>query len=378
MDYWKYKRHLLFDKSMLRLIIYVLCCALIPLVFAQGNFTRAEKTWSWKFPRDHGRHAEFQTEWWYFTGNLKTENGRRFGYELTFFRQALAPAVLRRASRWGFREGYVAHFAVTDVENEKFYYDQKTGRGALNLAHADSARLAVHLGGWLAQQENNAPSGKIILRAASGFGRIELSLTPMKPPVFHGDRGLLPHSSLPGDAAYYYSFTALHTTGNLMLAGDSLRVSGSSWMDHEFFTNHPASEVTGWDWFSLHFSDSTEVMLFRFRHAEGSFSPHSAGTFIQRDHISRHLTIRDFELTPQAWWASPLSGGKYPIEWKIKFLDYDLQLRTPVKNQELDARRTTGNFYWEGYVEVSGKKGGQVIRGEGYLEMTGYERKNKK
>jgi predicted secreted hydrolase len=145
-------------------------------------------------------------------------------------------------------------------------------------------------------------------------------------------------------------------------------------MDHEFFTSHPNADVTGWDWFSLHLSDSTEVMLFRFRRAGGSHSPYSAGTFIQRDNISRRLTVNDFELIPQDWWTSPASGGKYPIAWKIKFLDYDLELSTPVKNQELDTRRTTGVIYWEGFVEVVGKKGKRAISGGGYLEMTGYAR----
>jgi len=335
---------------------------------AQTNFARVEKTWEWKFPRDHGRHLEYQTEWWYFTGNLKAEEGRRFGYELTFFRQALAPEILPRPSPWAFRDAYVAHFAVTDVENGKFYYAQKTARGALNLAHADSAALAVHLGDWIARPKGDA----IHLRAASAFGAIDLSLTPQKPPVFHGDHGLMPNSSLPGDAAYYYSFTSLQTAGRLTIAGDSLRVSGVSWMDHEFFTSHSGSDVTGWDWFSLHLSDSTEVMLFRFQRSDGSSSPYSAGTFIQRNGADCRLTAHDFDLIPQAWWTSPASGGKYPIAWKIKFLDYELQLRTPLKNQELDVRRTTRNFYWEGYVEVAGKKGEREMRGEGYLEMTGY------
>lgn len=360
---------------MLRFIFYVLLCAFSAPARAQNNFARVGKNWTWQFPRDHGQHSEFQIEWWYFTGNLKAEDGRRFGYELTFFRQALAPRLVLRPSQWNFRDAYVAHFAVTDVENGKFYYDQKAGRGALKLAQADSASLAVQLGDWSARQENEAMAGKIHLRAASAFGAIDLSLTPKKPPVFHGDHGLMPNSSLPGDAAYYYSFTSLQTEGRLTIAGDSLRVSGVSWMDHEFFTSHPASEVKGWDWFSLHLADSTEIMLFRFQRADGSSSPYSAGTFIQRDSAGRRLTARDFELIPQAWWTSPASGGKYPIEWKIKFLDYELKLRTLVKNQELDTRRTTGNFYWEGYVEVSGKKGTQAIRGEGYLEMTGYENK---
>jgi predicted secreted hydrolase len=249
----------------------------------------------------------------------------------------------------------------------------------LNLAEASQAKLSVNVGSWFARQnsptaEHAAIQIKIYLHAASSFGQIDFWLQPTKPAVFHGDRGLLPNSELEGDAAYYYSFTSLQTEGTLFLTEDSFRVRGLSWMDHEFFTSHPASEVAGWDWFSLHLSDSTEAMLFRFRRAEGSLSPYSAGTFIHRNGNSQRLSIRDFDLVPQAYWTSPATGGKYPIEWTIKFLDYDLQLSTPVKNQELDTRQTTGVIYWEGYVEVVGKKGNRRIRGEGYLEMTGYAR----
>ncbi|MCI0694162.1 carotenoid 1,2-hydratase [candidate division KSB1 bacterium] len=349
-----------------------------PPALAQSDFAKVDKPWIWQFPRDHGQHPEFQTEWWYFTGNLRAENGRRFGYELTFFRQALAPSLLPRQSSWAFRDAYVAHFAITDVEQERFYYDQKTARGALNLAGASATSLAVHLGEWSARQEdqeadeNNTAGSKIHLHAASAFGKIDLTLAPTKPPIFHGDRGLLPSSALPGDAVYYYSLTSLQTEGTLVVGGESWRVQGASWMDHEFFTSHPHADVTGWDWFSLHLSDSTEAMFFRFRRADGSHSPYSVCTFIHHDNAGRHLAATDFELIPQDWWTSPASGGKYPLAWKIKFLNYDLQLSTPVKNQELDTRRTTGVIYWEGYVEVVGKKGKRPISGEGYLEMTGY------
>jgi predicted secreted hydrolase len=347
---------------------------------AQSDFAKVDKRYNWVFPRDHGQHPEYQTEWWYFTGNLQTENGRRLGYELTFFRRALAPKILPRPSSWAFRDAYVAHFAITDIEQEKFYYTQKSARGALHLAGADSISLAVHIGDWLARQENPAVSNhittseKVHLKARSHFGWIDLWLTPAKPPVFHGDHGLLPNSSLPGDAVYYYSLTSLKTNGSLALGDDSTRVKGLSWMDHEFFTPLANSTAQGWDWLSLHLSDSTEVMLAHWRLADGSISPYATGTFIQRNGAIQNLTKRDFIFEPQSWWTSPATGGKYPVEWKIKFLDYELKLTTPVKNQELDTRRTTGQIYWEGYVEVIGGKNGQKISGKGYLEMTGYAR----
>lgn len=359
-------------------LIGILVLASCPPAIGQLGFAKVEQRYNWVFPRDHGRHSEFQTEWWYFTGNLETDNGRRLGYELTFFRQALAPKILPRPSAWAFRDAYVAHFAITDIEKEKLYYDQKTARGALQLAGADSISLAVQVGDWFARRENpaahekNTTREKIHLQARSHFGWINFWLAPMKPPVFHGDHGLLPNSGLPGDAAYYYSLTALKTEGFLKLGDDSLRVDGWSWMDHEFYTPVPNSEMAGWDWLSLHLSDSTEVMLAHRRLAGGANSSYSAGTFVQRDGRTQNLERDDFSFEPQSWWTSPATGGKYPVEWKIKFLDYELKLTTPVKNQELETRRTTGQIYWEGYVEVIGEKNGQKISGGGYLEMTGY------
>jgi len=344
----------------------------------QFEFAEVEKRYTWKFPRDHGQHPAYQTEWWYFTGNLKTENDRRFGYELTFFRQALAPAILPRASAWAFRDVYIAHFSITDIERQRFYYDQKMKRGALQLANADSTLLRVDLGDWFARQENfakngnSAGAGNFHLHAASAFGQIDLVLQSTKPVVFHGDHGLLRNSDLRRDAAYYHSLTSLKTKGILAIEGEPLRVEGWSWMDHEFFTPIANPAMAGWDWLSLHLSDSTEIMLAHLRLADGSISSYSVGTVIYADGVSQHLSMRDFAFTPQSWWTSPLSGGKYPVEWKVKFLDYDLQLSTPVKNQELDTRPTTGRIYWEGCVEVVGEKSERKIKGEGYLEMTGY------
>lgn len=357
---------------MLRFTLYFLFCAFTAPILAQNDFARVEKTREWKFPRDHGQHPAYQTEWWYFTGNLKTESGRRFGYELTFFRQALAPAILPRPSQWAFRDVYVAHFAITDIAKEKFYYAQKSARGTLHLAGADSTSLAVHLGDWSARRETAGNEEKIYLRAASDFGEIDFVLRILQPPVFHGEHGLLPNSHLPGDAVYYYSLPVLPTAGMLKHNGEAFRLSGTSWMDHEFFTPIANPQVIGWDWLSLHLSDSTAVMLAQWRQIDGSNSPYATGTFIRPEGTTQIFSVRDFTFIPQAWWTSPTSGGKYPVAWKIKFLDYELQLRTPVVNQELDTRRSTGKVYWEGGVEVSGKKGQQEIHGVGYLEMTGY------
>lgn len=333
------------------------------------SYAYASTPRTWQFPRDHGQHPEFRTEWWYFTGNLQSEDGRAFGYQFTIFRNALTLAPANRASAWAFRDGYVAHFAITDIAQRKFYYDQKIARGALQLAGASEDSLHVFVGDWLARGAGT----RWQLQAASDFGSIAFVLEHTTSPVLHGKNGLAQKGAQPGEASYYYSLPNLKTSGQLVLGTDSLHVSGVSWMDHEFFTGIEASDVAGWDWFSLHLSDSTAIMLYRLRRANGTISPFSAGTLIQADGQTRHISAEEFQALPEGWRQSKIMPeSKYPLAWQLRFADYALSVTTPVENQELDTRPTTGVIYWEGYVNVTGDKAGRAVTGKGYLEMTGY------
>lgn len=336
----------------------------------KSSFAQATTPRIWQFPRDHGRHPEFRTEWWYFTGNLQNKQGRRFGYQLTFFRTALSPEAPARTSRWAFRDAYIGHFTITDVEQSKFYYDQRIARGALHMADACADSLEVHIGEWSAKGGNAI----IALKAEASFGSIGLQLVNKSPPVLHGENGLARKSHLPEEASYYYSLPHLSTSGNLRLADQFFQIEGLSWMDHEFFTGPEKSQLAGWDWMSLHLSDSTAIMLYLLRAHDGKTLPQSGGTIISANASPRTLRIDQIEATPLAWWASPKTGGKYPIRWRIKISDYQLDLTTPVENQELDTRATTGVIYWEGFIEAAGQKGDHPLSGQGYLEMTGYAR----
>lgn len=329
----------------------------------QREFAQVRTPREWRFPRDHGRHEAFQTEWWYYTGNLHGEDGRHFGYQLTFFRNALMMEAPKRASQWAFREGYVAHFTLTDIAQQKFYYDQRMARGALGLAGAANDSLAVHVGAWSAV----AKEGAMHLQAQSDFGSIALALHPTCELVLHGEQGLVRKGANAGEASYYYSWPFLQTRGSVQLGAEAMNVEGVSWMDHEFFSTPKASEVAGWDWFSLHLSDSCAIMLYRLRDAAGALSKFSSGTLMVR---SKSETV-SFEATPREWWRSAKTGVRYPILWDLKVAGYDLRITATVREQELDARMTTGVIYWEGYVVVSGNREGQPITGMGYLEMTG-------
>jgi len=336
--------------------------------FAQEDFASADEVWPWKFPRDHGRHDDFQTEWWYFTGNLGSAHGREFGFQLTFFRRAMPSKTGARRSAWAFRDIYISHFAISDLSQKRFYHDQRFSRGALGIAEASTDSLGVHLQNWSMREKG----GTIYLSAAADFGAIELALQNNFPPALHGEKGLAKKGVQPGQASYYYSLPHLPTRGMLSVNKENFAVTGVSWMDHEFGSNQLAEEDAGWDWFALHLPDNVEVMLYLLRRSDGTFAPYSAGSVMRGGRVVRHLAFGDFHCQPAAWWTSSQSGARYPVEWKIEFDDYEVLINAAFENQELDTRRTTGVIYWEGYVKISGERRGEKIRGQGYLEMTGY------
>ncbi len=346
------------------LFFFLLAGILAPgFTFAQEGFVNPDAPWPWKFPRDHGRHDNFQTEWWYFTGNLRSAQGREFGYQLTFFRRAISRESISRRSAWAFRDIYAAHFAISDVSGKRFYYDQRLSRGALGIAEASKDSLAVHLQSWSMRELR----GKIHLSAAADFGEISFILKNGFAPALHGQQGLAKKGAQPGQASYYYSLPNLPTHGTLSINKEKFFITGVSWMDHEFGRKQLAEEDVGWDWFALHLSDSVEVMLYLLRRSDGTFAPYSAGSVMRGGRVVRHLALRDFFCEPIIWWTSKQSGANYPVKWKIKLDDYDLLVSATFENQELDTRQTTGVIYWEGSVKVRGEKNGKKIGGEGYL-----------
>lgn len=334
------------------------------------EFRRAIGPRAWSFPRDHGCHSEFQTEWWYFTGNVHDARGRRFGFQLTFFRHAVAQEESARPSSLSASDLYAAHFALSDVARQRFFYDQRLAGEALGTAGAAEDSLDVRLQDWSVREK----TGYIHVRAMAGFGAIDLALHSVSPPALHREGGLARKGELAGQASYYYSLPHLPTRGTLTIRGQQFVVSGVSWMDHEFGSYQLASGDIGWDWFALHLPDSVEVMIYRLRRADGSIAPYSAGSLMRAGRVVRHLGPGDFACTPVKWWKSAASGARYPIEWEVEFDAYRLKVRAAFADQELDTRPTTRVIYWEGFATVSGTRARRDgrIHGEGYVEMTGY------
>ena len=213
------------------------------------------------FPEDMGPHPAYQTEWWYYTGNLEDPSGRRFGYQLTFFRRSLSPEARETQSSWRTNQIYFAHFGLTDVENGLFYPAERWSRDSLDLAGAKASPYEVWLHNWAVREKN----GKYYISAEIDSVSLRLVLTSLKPPVLHGERGLSRKGSSPGSSSYYYSQTRLETEGVIAINGQELRVSGLSWFDHEWSTSVLSPEQAGWDWFSIQLDDGREIMLYRIR-----------------------------------------------------------------------------------------------------------------
>jgi predicted secreted hydrolase len=335
-----------------------------------AQYQQALPGYQYEFPRDHFDHPDYKTEWWYYTGNLKSADGHRFGFELTFFRQGVDRAHASQ-SDWDIRDLYLAHLALSDIDGRRFYHTERLNRAGPGIAGVSLESQKVWNGNWQVQWEN----GEQHLRARAGNFALDLALRPAKPPVIHGRNGVSQKSVGAGNASHYISFTRLATTGNVQLAGKSYNVGGSSWMDHEFFSAGLAADEVGWDWLSLQLEDNTELMLYRLRHADGSVDPFSSGTYVDAAGKSTYLGKADFAMTPAGdTYISPVTKAVYPTSWDVDVpsLGLDLHITTPLAAQELTSANHGGVSYWEGAIKITGTRRGSTLTGAGYLEMTGY------
>ncbi len=323
------------------------------------------------FPADFGPHNDYQTEWWYYTGNLEDVDGRHFGYQFTIFRRSLRPPDDRaaRESNWATEQIYMGHFAVTDAAGQRFQSFERFGRGAAGLAGAQAEPYQVWLEDWQVADVPGQP-GVTRLQASAGDVAIDLTLTDTKGPVLQGDRGYSQKGPDPGNASYYYSLTRLATEGSVTVDGNTYPVTGLSWKDHEYSTSALASNQVGWDWFALQMDDGVELKLFHIRQEDGSIDPYSAGSFVDAQGNVTRLRRDDFQIEALDTWRSPRTQAEYPSRWRLTVpsLDLELKLEPWLADQELNVSYD----YWEGAVRIDGLRQGQPVSGNGYVEMTGY------
>ncbi len=337
-----------------------------------AGFARALAPRQFVFPGDHGPHPEYKYEWWYFTGNLDTEEGQHFGFQLTFFRIGLTPKSPERTSAWATNQVHMAHFTVSDVANKRFYNFERFSRGAAGLAGASSAPFRVWLEDWSVEESgalrHSVPTMR--LHAVEADIAIDLDVSSLKPVVLQGERGLSRKSAAPGNASYYYSSTKLDTQGMITIEGKPFEVSGFSWMDREWSTSALAKDQLGWDWFGLQLSDGRELMFYQLRRRDGSVDPWSRGTVVNVDGSTQTLTPEDISIQVRDQWRSPHSKARYPSRWRIQIprQQLDLDVRPYLPDQELDVSFR----YWEGAVSVTGTTHKIPITGSGYVELVGY------
>ena len=320
------------------------------------------------FPNDHGPHSDYALEWWYFTGNLDSPDGRHFGYELTFFRIGLTSEEFDRTSEWAATQMYTAHFALTDVESDRFHSFERYGRDALSLAGAVGSPFRVWLEDWSATSMNS-DTLPIRLVASEDSVEIDLLLNSEKGIVLNGEDGFSRKGNNSGEASYYYSLTRMPTEGTITMNGQTHSVKGLSWLDREWSSSQLSDEHVGWDWFALQLSDGRDIMYGVLRPLDETASEFQLGTIVEEGGSHRSIEEGEVVLDVLDTWQSP-RGGTYPSHWRLRMpaQGLDIEITPYIRDQELNAIVR----YWEGAVRIEGESRGKPVSGNGYVELTGY------
>ena len=328
---------------------------------APEDFRRVTGPAPLEFPADHAMHPGYRNEWWYFTGNLEDPAGEPLGWQFTLFRFALDPAP-RPDSAWAADAVWMAHLAVSDGRQQRFYSSERFAREALDLAGADPDHW--WLKGWTVMAAGN---GWQLVAEAEDFA-VELQLQPLKPVVLQGEAGYSRKGPERGNASRYYSITRIRTRGTIRLGDEVLAVRGLSWLDREWGSHQLSERLEGWDWFALQLDDGRDAMVYRLRGEDGSASPFSAGVLVEADGSSRYLAADDFETEVLERWRDR-QGVRWPVAWQVRIpgADLDLQIRALFNHQ----RWYGAVDYWEGAVKIQDSATGESL-GRGYLELSGY------
>jgi predicted secreted hydrolase len=362
-------------------ILAAICPALVDAQPSQPPSTTTSASqnsthpFAFEFPRDLYDHPSYQTEWWYFTGNLESLRGKDYGFELTFFHSYEPTGA--PAGQPQYVPVIFADLAVSDINGQKFFFHKNLAPATSDYAGITEKPWTIHLGEWKLT-EPDSTSGVFRLKAEQdGFG-VDLALVPEGPPVLHGANGLFELAGSDGQGPEYfeyYSIPRVQAGGTIRVAGEVIPVRGLAWNDHEFFNLAPNQQLPPWDWFSIQLHDGASIMLYGLRLPNGDYDPDSRGTFVAADGKVTHLFPGDFTLVPGKTWHSAESNANYPISWRISIpsLRVQLEMSTGLRDQELPAVQGGATpAYWEGASHFRGTRDGHSVEGKGYVEMTGY------
>jgi predicted secreted hydrolase len=343
----------------------------------EAEWARIEAPVALALPRDHGSHPAVRTEWWYLTGLVRDEEGRRHGLQATIFRQGLDPRPAAPGDdSLRARHAWAAHVAWLDVAEGKLRHVERVRREGLDFARGSTALLDAKVDDVSMTMDEG---GTIRVKAGAreeGY-ELELSCAPARPWTRHGADGTSRKGPEPGNASMYLSATRLATTGVLRrLRPDGTwseaKLAGECWFDHEWGSSQLGEGVVGWDWLGLRLADGRDLMLYRLRTKEGGVLAQSSGTLVHPDGRVVHLAREDFAIEELAHWTSPRTKGRWPVRLSLAVPAHGIALEAVAMAQdcEIDGRASTGTVYWEGPVSLQGASEG-AIAGEGYLEVTG-------
>jgi predicted secreted hydrolase len=342
---------------------------LAPLILAVGrvgaqvNYPAVDAESVLQFPRDHGSHPAFRTEWWYITGWVRDDAGRDFGMQITFFRNR--PGVAEAGtSRFAPTQLLFAHAAISDPRFGRLRHDQRAARAGFGLAEAAEDTTDVHVQNWSLRLAENRYTAHVVARDFT----LELVFAADRPILLQGTRGVSRKGPRPQQASYYYSRPQLAASGQMALDGRAGDVRGIAWLDHEWSSAYLAPEARGWDWVGVNLGDGSALMVFRIRDQSGA-AYWAGGTLQDRAGNSRALSRSQVRFTPLRHWRSPRTGIEYPVSFRIEAGELDISLEPLQDDQELDSRASVGTIYWEGAVRAFADA--HEI-GRGYLELTGY------
>ena len=353
---------------------------------ADGDaYPRVERGRALRFPRDHGSHPEYRTEWWYLTGWLK-QDGAPLGVQITFFRNRPRIAELSR-SRFAPGELLFAHAAVADPSIGKLEHDQRAARSGFGLAQAGVASTEVSIDDWSLSLRGDRYRAKIV---AAGF-RLDLEFVSSQPILLQGEQGFSRKGPNPLQSSYYYSRPQLAVSGTIERKGKPLAIGGRAWLDHEWSSEVLSAEAVGWDWIGINLDDGGSLMAFRIRGSDGATLWAGGSRRDSRGAVT-NFAPDALRFEPRRRWRSPRSGAEYPVAMRVEAGGVAFELEPLMDDQELDSRASTGTIYWEGAVRAYNGGDGAVrstnvgegaVRvsnagkpvGRGYLELTGYWKK---
>lgn len=342
------------------ILLFIILTMWLPAETTADGFALPQCGRVFVFPRDHGSHPEFRTEWWYVTGHLDGKDGRRFGFQVTFFRQA------RRESRQTLQL-HLAHAALLDAQSGRFMHEERLNRAGWD-AESSSTTLAVRNGNWSLQLDESTQRLNIAA-TVKGEVLLQLELEVVKPLVVFGKDGVSRKGMSETAASHYLTWPRLKTSGTIKLDATEHAVTGEAWMDHEFSSSQLEEGQVGWDWAAVQLRDGREIMVYRMRRQDGTLDIASTLAVVERDGKVRHLASDAFAWEVLGTWKSPRNCAEYPNHVRLRFEGEALELQPLAADQEQDGG-ITRLPYWEGACEVVDSRGQKV--GRAFLELAGY------